>query len=59
MKCPLSPWHNKELIGTDQVSPWDCLQAECAWWVEKRDLCSIAALAEDIDLIERKRIEGF
>jgi len=49
MKCPLSPWHNGELIGTDQVSPSDCLKEECAWWLPGNKACAVMAGAALLD----------
>ena len=54
MKCPLRDFvwgespAGKEAIGTD------CLQAECAWWLDDIQMCSIRDLALETGYLQQR-----
>lgn len=46
MKCPLSAAIDYGEEGNPKLHIFDCLQEECAWWVENAKRCSIRCNAE-------------
>ena len=53
MKCPILIKVEKRWFRRPIYSPMDCLQEECAWWVNPSDGCALKAL-----LVELREIQG-
>ena len=58
MKCPLIVAGSKTMAVTPKDKSNDCLQEECAWWVNEYNRCamneaaiSLGALAEHLSVI--------
>jgi hypothetical protein len=52
MKCPILTATSERLTGMTEYPPLDCLQAECAWWDEHLEGCSVKWLTRGVyDLI--------
>jgi hypothetical protein len=61
MKCPLQPLEVRQ--GKDRVIivGTDCIQQECAWWVEGADKCVIPVIAYAVVSVygEGRKIEAY
>ncbi len=57
MKCPLrntTTHYPDERVGIDM---WDCLEAECAWWLLSERKCPIQAIGQALYSIYKHGID--
>ena len=57
MKCPLLSMGLYPDDTAEQPCTGDCLQAKCAWWVDKYSMCAVLGIAADLEVISAKMRE--
>ncbi len=56
MKCPLLTDKNYGAQLERHMATGDCIQAECAWWIDSLALCTMAAISYHLKMIESNQI---
>ena len=54
MKCPLLTDKNYGAQLERTMASGDCLEADCAWWDEEKNACSIKVIAKELTRIQLK-----